>query len=599
MFSELSGLGLTEEAAGTSFLELGFDSLFLTQVTQALQGRYGLKITFRQLIDDLSNIDLLAADLDARLPAEAEAVAPAPVAVTPTIAPAAVAMSVAPASAIEAVVREQLQVMSQLMARQLEAFGGAASPAAPRPTAPVPPPSTSAPAAPRITTPAVVTAPQRSPQATAELDARQKRHIEALIARYTARTPRSKAQVQAHRRTLADPRVASSFRPQWKEMVYPLVVDKSRGARLWDLDGNEYIDILNGYGPIMVGHAPDYITKAVEDQLERGFEIGPQTPLAGQVADLVCDLTGMDRVSFCNTGSEAVMAALRLARTVTGRSNVVFFAGAYHGNNGEVLAKLVTRNGVAQPVPSLPGVPPEMVATATVLDYGTPASLDYIRAHASELAAVLVEPVQSRHPGLQPVEFLREIRRITAESGTALIFDEVVTGFRCHPGGAQALFNIKADLATYGKVVGGGLPIGLVTGSSRFMDALDGGYWGYGDDSYPESGVTFFAGTFVRHPLALASALAVLTHLKASGPALQQTLNDKTARLVGEFNRILRDRGVPMQIEHFASLFYIVFPPELKFGSLFYYHMRERGCTSRRATPASSRRPTPTPTWST
>ncbi len=123
-----------------------------------------------------------------------------------------------------------------------------------------------------------------------------------------------------------------------------------------------------------------------------------------------------------------------------------------------------------------------------------------------ELAAVLVEPVQSRHPDLQPGEFLRELRKMTEKAGTALIFDEVITGFRVHPGGAQALFGIAADLATYGKVLGGGLPLGVVAGKRAFMDALDGGAWRFGDDSFPETGVTFFAGTFVRHPLAMAAA---------------------------------------------------------------------------------------------
>ena len=142
--------------------------------------------------------------------------------------------------------------------------------------------------------------------------------------------------------------------------------------------------------------------------------------------------------------------------------------------------------------------------------YGSPKALETIAARGGELAAVLVEPVQSRRPELQPREFLKELRRLTAASGTALIFDEVVTGFRVAPGGAQAFFDVRADLATYGKVVGGGLPIGVVAGRREYMDALDGGGWSFGDASFPDVGVTFFAGTFVRHPLALAAAVAVL-----------------------------------------------------------------------------------------
>src|SRR5262249_11785050 len=154
-------------------------------------------------------------------------------------------------------------------------------------------------------------------------------------------------------------------------------------------------------------------------------------------------------------------------------------------------------------------------------------------------------PVQSRHPALQPVEFLREIRKITEAAGAALIFDEVVTGFRTHPGGAQALFDIRADLATYGKVVGGGLPIGILAGSARYMDALAGGMWQYGDASFPETGVTFFAGTFVRHPLALAATHAVLEHLKKNGPGLQRDLSEKTTRLAQSINAYFEERNVP------------------------------------------------------
>ncbi len=360
-------------------------------------------------------------------------------------------------------------------------------------------------------------------------------------------------------------------------MVYPVVTVRSQGSRLWDLDGNDYIDLLNGFGPIFFGHSPSFITEAIAAQLKDGYETGPQTALAGEVAELVCELTGSERVTFCNTGSEAVMAAMRVARTVTGRKKVVMFTGDYHGTFDEVLVKGVRRESGPTSTPIAPGVPEEMAANILVLDYGTPESLETIRQHSRDLAAVLVEPVQSRHPALQPVEFLREVRKITEASETALIFDEIVTGFRAHPGGVQALFGIRADLAAYGKVVGGGMPIGVLAGRARFMDALDGGMWQYGDQSYPETGVTFFAGTFVRHPLALAAARAVLRRLKQEGPALQRSLNDKTAELAGILNACFEEHGVPSRIEHFASWFYFSFPHDQPYGSLLYYHLREKG----------------------
>ncbi len=353
---------------------------------------------------------------------------------------------------------------------------------------------------------------------------------------------------------------------------------RSEGSKLYDVDGNEYIDILNGYGPTVFGHKPKFVTDAVQKQLELGFEIGPMSPLAGKVAELVSEFTGMERVAFTNTGSEAVLCAMRVARTATGRNKIVMFTGDYHGMFDEVLIRGIKRPG-SEPrsTPIAPGIPPQMAENIVVLDYGTEESLEYIRAHAHEFAAVMVEPVQSRHPNLQPREFLHELRKITAESGTAFIFDEVVTGFRTHPGGAQAIFGIRADMATYGKIIGGGLPIGLLTGKSEFMDTLDGGMWQYGDESFPEVGVTFFAGTFVRHPLALAATYSVLQHLKEEGPQLQERLNAKTGKMVARINAYLQERQAPIKIENFASIFFFSFPADQRFGSLFYYHMREKG----------------------
>jgi amino acid adenylation domain-containing protein len=288
-------------------------------------------------------------------------------------------------------------------------------------------------------------------------------------------------------------------------------------------------------------------------------------------------MTGNERMTFCNTGSEAVIAAMRVARTVTGRSKVVLFAGSYHGMFDEVLVKGVKAAETPRSLPIAPGIPRESVGNVVVLDYGTSESLEWIREHARELAAVLVEPVQSRHPNLQPREFLREIRQITQDSGAALIFDEVVTGFRVHPGGCQALFDIRADLATYGKVLAGGMPIGVLAGKAQFMDALDGGEWQFGDDSYPSVGVTFFAGTFHRHPLTLAAVKAVLKHFREQGPQLQQQLTAKTASLVSALNALLEKGNVPARIETFGSIFYFSFPNDFPLGSLLHYHLREKG----------------------
>jgi glutamate-1-semialdehyde aminotransferase len=262
---------------------------------------------------------------------------------------------------------------------------------------------------------------------------------------------------------------------------------------------------------------------------------------------------------------------------VTGRDKIAVFAGAYHGIFDEVLVRGGAAGAAPRAYPIAPGIPPSAVDQVLVLEYGSPEAVSTLRTRAHELAAILVEPVQSRRPELQPREFLQEVRAIASERGTALVFDEVVTGFRVHPGGAQAVFDVQADLATYGKVIGGGLPIGIVAGRRHFMDALDGGAWQYGDESFPEVGVTFFAGTFVRHPLALAAARACLTHLREQGPELQRGLNRRTTELVETLNAQSASLAAPVRITHFSSWFCINFPADVPHASLFFAHMRLRG----------------------
>ena len=186
----------------------------------------------------------------------------------------------------------------------------------------------------------------------------------------------------------------------------------------------------------------------------------------------------------------------------------------------------------------------------------------------------MVEPIQSGNPLLQPRQFLQSLRQITSQMGIALIFDEMITGFRSHPGGAQALFGVQADIATYGKVIAGGMPIGVVAGKARYLDSIDGGMWNYGDKSYPGVDRTFFGGTFNQHPLAMVAARAVLTHLKEQGPGLQQQLNERTAALADTLNRYFESEDVPIKIEQFSSFFRFALAGNL---DLRFYHMVEKG----------------------
>ena len=617
ILQQLSGIDMAAIDSTSSFLEMGFDSLFLTRANVAFQKKFKVKITFRQLFEEAPTLDALATFIDQELPPEAFAAPPATVEKSPTTIPATpttiqaqtaagLPLSPAPLTNVPAgtsdnqgLVAQVLQQQFDIMRQQLEVLRQSADSSTiaevpqhlssiQEPTAASPP---AAPTSRRIDPSRLPDAPKSAGKKfggfgpfrplkkgpSTELTPQQRQLLGNFIENYNRKTRGSKRQAQQHRQHLADARTVSGFRPQWKELVYPIVAKRSAGSRIWDVDGNEYVDVVMGFGAHLFGHSPAFIVDAIQEQLRQGMELGPQTPLAGTVAELFCELTGADRMTYSLSGSEAVLGALRAARTVTGRDRIALFSGAYHGRVDCVVVRPTVIGGKRHSLPQIPGIPPHMVEDVIVLDYGDFDSLDVIRQFADELAAVLVEPVQSRNPSLQPREFLHALRDVTRECDVALIFDEVITGFRAHPGGAQAHFGVQADLATYGKAVGGGMPISVLGGRREYLDVFDGGMWKFGDDSFPESSVTFLGGTHVRHPLSVASTHAALQHMKAQGPQLQERLNQTTARFAAELNAFFQQRGVPAQIEHFSSLFMVRCLEEFEFSGLFFPMLREKG----------------------
>ncbi|HRI64091.1 MAG TPA: aminotransferase class III-fold pyridoxal phosphate-dependent enzyme [Polyangium sp.] len=609
ILTDLSGLDLQRIGLHSTFLRAGLDSLFLIQLSAAIKQQLHVTISFREMIEQIETFAALVAHIDRHAPPNVLAPKPAPAAEThapvehvkPTPASTNGAslngaalvpampfpQAIAPRGSrpgLEAIINQQLQLMSMqlqmLQGQRINAELPTSSPtlaAAEEPRKAPPPPAVkeakdvgveSLPAKPfgaiaRINI-----------EKTDELTPAQQKWLADFMVAYNARTAKSKAFSAEHRAHMADPRVVTGFKRKLKELVYPIVAEHTAGCHIWDLDGNEYVDALNGFGSNFFGYANPKITQAVVDQLWKGTEIGPQCPLTGEVAKMICEFTGMERVGFCNTGSEATLAAMRMARTVTGRRLIATFTDSYHGVFDEVLVR-GTKSG--RPVPAVPGVMPSSVENILVLDYDRPESLEILRQRAHELAAVMVEPIQTRRPELRPHAFLKEVRRITEESGTALIFDEVVTGFRMHPGGAQAYFGIKADLASYGKVIGGGMSVGVVAGRPRFMDALDGGPWQFGDDSVPEVAVTYFAGTFVRHPAAMAACKAALEILREGGQALHDRVNGLTARIVDELNAFFARVGAPLTVVSFASVFRVNYTEPLPYGDLLFYLLRHEG----------------------
>lgn len=607
-----------------NLLDIGADSIILMGAVEFLETRYGVRLPVSEFFTTLNSIQLIAEHLERVCPKPAEAAfVPSP-ALAPVTEPSGPGQAVASLpvmqshvgvehaglhgewqrlferqlEAVSNVVREQIHALGRIEARpsavaaegQMFMVATTQSPARPQIAlaASLPPPPVAAQSAAKQSALSnAATAAQQAPaerrptasfmpfpagqeKAKAERNERQQAYMARFVPLYNQRTAGSKAYAARHRPRLADNRMVSGFRLGTKSMVYPIVASRAQGPHIWDVDGNRYLDLTMGFGVSLFGHNPPFLKESIAQGEAAGFTLGPQSDLAGEVATLLCDITGHERATFANTGSEAVMLALRLARAETGRPLVVLFGGAYHGTADTVMA----RPGATGALPFAPGITANQIHDLVILEYGDSQSLNYVRENAERIAAVLVEPVQSRSPQLQPRAFLHELREITREAGIALVFDEVLNGFRIHLRGGQGYYGIEADLAAYGKIMGGGLPIGAVAGKARYLDHIDGGQWDFGNDSYPAVPMTFFAGTFCKHPLALRAAHASLHRLKHEGEAIIERTNARTSAFVAKLNAACCDHGVKLRVEHCGSLFRF---PQIKDVELLHYALIQRG----------------------
>lgn len=402
----------------------------------------------------------------------------------------------------------------------------------------------------------------------------ERRYLDDFIASYIARTPSSHRRRQQAWPALADSRASQGYfshlpepqRELWLAtgaIRYPIVAERADGAEVWDIDGNRYLDFCLGFGVHLFGHRPAFVEEAVAARMQRGLPIAFQTDRSFDLAAAIAAMTGVERVSFCNTGAEAIMGALRLARAATGRRLVVVFADSYHGSYDAVLPAIGQRRGLI----------PDQDANTLILELGAEASLETIDARADEIAGILVEPVQAKDPRAPTVDFLRRLRALGDAKDIPLIFDEILIGFRIHRGGAQALLGIEADLVTYGKIIGGGMPIGVIAGKSRFLDQIDGGRW-CADPQAPLAEKVWFSGTFSQNPLTLAVADAVAKRLLQAGLDLQSGLNARMAGLVERIERRLTRADLPVRIAHRGSMLKFLGSPRLW---LLAAHLRMRG----------------------
>lgn len=327
----------------------------------------------------------------------------------------------------------------------------------------------------------------------------------------------------------------------------PLFINKGEGAYIWDIDGNRYLDYVGSWGPLIVGHAHPEVVTAIQQAAEQGTSYGAPTEVEILLAEVILKAyPSMDMIRMVNSGTEATMSALRLARGVTGRTKIVKFEGCYHGHSDQLLIKAGS-GALTLGVPDSPGVPKQIAATTISARFNDLEGLrDIFERDGEDIACVIIEPVAGNMGVVLPEEgFLQGVRRLTEEYGALLIFDEVITGFRVDYGGAQEYFEIDPDLTCLGKIIGGGLPVGAYGGKRRFMEQI------------APSGPVYQAGTLSGNPLAMNAGLATLKILQS--PGTYEDLTAKTARLAQGLQKIAADAGIPVSINVIGAMFSMFF----------------------------------------
>ena len=325
--------------------------------------------------------------------------------------------------------------------------------------------------------------------------------------------------------------------------VNPVLIESAKGCMIKDIDGNEYIDFVSSWGPLILGHANNAILEAIQQTAQKGTSFGAPTLLETEMAELIVDMVpSVDKVRMVNSGTEATMSALRLARGYTKRERIVKFAGNYHGHADSFLIKAGS-GAITLGLPDSPGVTAATAQDTLVATYNDLASVEELfKEQGERIAAVIVEPVAGNMGVVPPCKgFLEGLRKLTNEYGAVLIFDEVITGFRLAKGGAQEYFGVLPDLTTLGKIIGGGLPVGAYGGKKEIMDML------------APDGPVYQAGTLSGNPLAMAAGLAMLRTLNET-PGFYAELERKAARLEAGLKANLEKTGIKGVVNRVGSL---------------------------------------------
>jgi len=328
----------------------------------------------------------------------------------------------------------------------------------------------------------------------------------------------------------------------------PIFMKSAKGAYLTDADDRTYVDYINSWGPAIVGHAHDEVVEAVKLQAEKGFSFGAPTELETEIAKFIIEnVPNIDQIRMVSSGTEACMSAIRLARGYTGREKIIKFEGCYHGHSDSFLIK--AGSGAATfGNPNSPGVTSGTAKDTLLAKYNDIEQVeDLFRHNQGEIAAIIVEPVAGNMGCVLPENnFLQNLRKVCDENGALLIFDEVMTGFRLAFGGAQELYNVKADIVTYGKVIGGGMPVGAFAARNEIMNKLS------------PRGDVYQAGTLSGNPLAMRAGLTTLQLIK-NNPNFYEKLNKTTETLDFEIGKILNEKGIAHKINRKGSMMSIFF----------------------------------------
>lgn len=354
-------------------------------------------------------------------------------------------------------------------------------------------------------------------------------------------------------------------------LPYACYPKQGKGSKITDLDGNEFIDLTMGFGPLLLGHSPQVVVDAVKNAADIGILFGIANPYQGELAKLLIDSSACaEQAAFFNSGTEATMYAIRLARAYSGKTKVAVFTGSYHGAHD--YASVIPDLSVNPKEPGNQGkglgVPDKTMEQMVYLPYRDSHAFDLIEKNKDQLACVFIEPIQSSDPRTDVGPYLKELRDVCDRAGVLLVFDEVITGFRLGFGGGQAYFGVTPDLATYGKILGGGAPVGAVTGPKKIMELFR--YKG-------DSNCIFAGGTFSGNPLSMIAGTAVLQHLK-DNPDLYTQLNEKSHRFTSSVNEFLASEKIPVTLKAADSMFVFDFghgDPEIE--NLFYSYLLKRG----------------------